>query len=55
MTDARPFPLNALKGAGALGRAIIRGRPYKSADDLVKKKIVRRTVYERIKDQVTVQ
>ena len=47
--------LNALKGAGALGRAIIRGRPYKSADDLVKKKVVRRTVYERIKDQVTVQ
>ncbi|MBM6578960.1 helix-hairpin-helix domain-containing protein [Microvirga sp. BT689] len=47
--------LNSLKGAGSLGRAIIRGRPYKSADDLVKKMVVRRTVYERIKDQVTVQ
>ncbi|MBJ6124362.1 ComEA family DNA-binding protein [Microvirga splendida] len=47
--------LNALKGAGALGRAIIRGRPYRSVDDLVKKKILRRTVFEKIKDQVTVQ
>lgn len=51
-----PFEqLNSLKGAGALGRAIIKGRPYKSVDDLVKKKVVRRTVYERIKDQITVQ
>jgi DNA uptake protein ComE-like DNA-binding protein len=47
--------LNSLKGAGSLGRAIVRGRPYRSADDLVKKQVVRRTVYERIKDQVTVQ
>jgi DNA uptake protein ComE-like DNA-binding protein len=47
--------LNALKGAGALGRAIIRGRPYRSVDDLVKKRVLRRTVYERIKGQVTVQ
>ncbi|MBD2747077.1 helix-hairpin-helix domain-containing protein [Microvirga sp. BT688] len=47
--------LNSLKGAGALGRAIIKGRPYKSVDDLVKKKVMRRTVFEKIKDQVKVQ
>lgn len=47
--------LNRLKGAGSLGRAIARGRPYRSVDDLVKKRVVRRTAFERIKDQVTVQ
>lgn len=47
--------LNNLKGAGSLGRAIVRGRPYKSVEDLVKKRVVRRTAYERIKEQVTVQ
>jgi DNA uptake protein ComE-like DNA-binding protein len=47
--------LNKLKGAGSLGRAIVRGRPYKSVVDLVKKRVVRRTAFERIKDQVTVQ
>jgi DNA uptake protein ComE-like DNA-binding protein len=51
-----PFEqLNSLKGAGALGRAIIKGRPYKSVDDLVKKKVLRRTAFERIRNQVTVQ
>ena len=47
--------LNSLKGAGALGRAIIKGRPYKSVDDLMRKKVLRRPVYERIKDQVSVR
>jgi len=47
--------LNSLKGAGALGRAIVKGRPYKSVDDLVRKKVLRRQVYEKIKDQVTVR
>jgi DNA uptake protein ComE-like DNA-binding protein len=47
--------LNNLKGAGSLGRAIVRGRPYKSVEDLVKKRVVRRTAYERIKDQVAVR
>jgi DNA uptake protein ComE-like DNA-binding protein len=47
--------LNSLKGAGALGRAIIKGRPYRSVDDLVKKKVVRRPVFEKIKDQIKVQ
>ncbi|EIM27865.1 ComEA family DNA-binding protein [Microvirga lotononidis] len=47
--------LNKLKGAGSLGRAIIRGRPYKSVEDLVNKRVVRRGTYERIKDQITVR
>jgi len=47
--------LNSLKGAGALGRAIIKHRPYKSVDDLVKKKVLRRPVFEKIKHQVKVQ
>ncbi len=47
--------LNRLRNVGALGRAIIKGRPYASAEDLVKRKVVRRAVYEKIKDQVTVR
>jgi DNA uptake protein ComE-like DNA-binding protein len=47
--------LNSLKGAGALGRAIIKGRPYRSVDDLMKKKVLRRSVFEKIKQQVKVQ
>lgn len=47
--------LNSLEGAGALGRAIIRHRPYRSVDDLMKKKVLRRSVFEKIKNQVKVQ
>jgi DNA uptake protein ComE-like DNA-binding protein len=47
--------LNNLKGAGSLGRAIVRGRPYKSVEDLVTKRVVRRTAFDRIKNQVAVR
>ena len=47
--------LNTLKGAGPVGRAIIKGRPYASTEELVTKKVLRRNVYEKIKDQVTVE
>jgi hypothetical protein len=47
--------LNSLKGAGALGRAIIKHRPYRSVDDLMRKKVLRRSVFEKIKAQVKVQ
>lgn len=45
--------LNSLPGGGPIGRAIIKGRPYASAEELVTKKVLRRSVYEKIKDQVT--
>lgn len=47
--------LNTLRNAGPLGRAIIKGRPYASVEDLVKRKVMRRSVYEKVKDQVTVR
>jgi DNA uptake protein ComE-like DNA-binding protein len=46
--------LNSLRGGGRIGRAIIRGRPYASSEDLLKKRVLNRSAYERIKDQVTV-
>jgi DNA uptake protein ComE-like DNA-binding protein len=45
--------LNALRGAGLIGRAIVRGRPYASAEDLVKKRVLNRSTYARIKNQIT--
>jgi DNA uptake protein ComE-like DNA-binding protein len=44
--------LNRLGGAGLIGKAIIRGRPYATPEDLLKKKVLSRAVYNRIKDQV---
>jgi DNA uptake protein ComE-like DNA-binding protein len=44
--------LNRLSGGGLIGRAIIRGRPYTSPEDLLKKEVLSRAVYNRIKDQV---
>ena len=37
---------------GWLGKAIVRGRPYRSVDDLVSKRIVKRTVFSRIKVRI---
>ncbi len=47
--------LNALKGGGAIGRAVIQHRPYASTDQLLSKRVLSRAVYQRIKDQVTVR
>lgn len=47
--------LNSLRGAGLIGKAIMRGRPYRSVDDLLKKRIVNRSLFARIKDQVKVR
>ena len=47
--------LNDLRGVGRIGRAIIRGRPYASLDDLVQKRVLRRSTYERVKHQITVR
>ena len=47
--------LNAIRGVGSVARAIIKKRPYASVEDLVKRKVLRRSVYEKLKDQVTVR
>lgn len=47
--------LNGLRGGGAIGRAIIQRRPYSSVDQLLSKRVLNRSTYQRIKDQVTVR
>ena len=47
--------LNSLKGGGMIGRAIIAGRPYHSSDELIKRRILSRDAYERIKSQINVR
>lgn len=45
--------LDALPGIGAArSKAIVAGRPYKGKDDLVAKKIIPQSVYDKIKDQI---
>lgn len=43
--------LNRL-GGGMIGRAIIQGRPYASPDDLVRKRVVSRATFNRIKSHL---
>jgi DNA uptake protein ComE-like DNA-binding protein len=52
LNSASVAQLNALEGGGPIGRAIVRGRPYKEPEDLVRKRVVSRATFERIKDQV---
>ncbi|GJE17712.1 hypothetical protein AIGOOFII_2428 [Methylobacterium marchantiae] len=47
--------LNGLKGGGMIGRAIIQRRPYTSVDQLLSKRVLSRSTYDRIKNQVTVR
>lgn len=45
--------LAALKGIGEVrAKAIVKGRPYKGKDELVQKKIVPKSVYNDIKEQI---
>jgi len=53
LNSASVEELNQL-GAGRVGRAIVRGRPYTSAEDLVRKRVLNRSRFARIKDQVRV-
>jgi len=55
LNTATAAQLNGLRGGGNIGRAIIQKRPYTSVDQLLSKRVLSRTTYERIKDQVTVQ
>ncbi len=53
LNSASAEELSQLKGIGeARSAAIVKGRPYKGKDDLVRKKIVPEGVYAGIKDQI---
>ncbi len=53
LNSASVQDLNNLRGGGMIGRAIVRGRPYKSVDDLVRKRVLTRSTFRRIADQVS--
>ena len=53
INSASEKDLATLKGIGDVrAAAIVKGRPYKGKDDLVKKKIIPKKVYDDIKDQI---
>lgn len=47
--------LNQIPGAGRIGRMIASHRPYRSVEDLLAKRVIRKSVYDRIKDQVAAE
>ena len=51
LNTASVADLNGL-GAGMIGRAIVAGRPYRDAEDLLSKRVLNRSTFARIKDQV---
>lgn len=53
INSASEKELATLAGIGeARAKAIVKGRPYKGKDDLVKKKIIPQKVYDDIKDRI---
>jgi DNA uptake protein and related DNA-binding proteins len=53
LNTATEQELSALPGIGDVrSKAIIKGRPYKGKDELVDRKILTQSVYDKIKDQV---
>lgn len=55
LNTASVADLNRLRGGGAIGRAIVAKRPYTAVEQLLSKRVLSRSVYEKIKDQVTVR
>lgn len=54
INSATLFELDSLPGIGPVtAQKIVDGRPYGSVDDLIKKKIVKSSVFEKIKDKIT--
>ena len=53
INTASEAELASLKGIGPVrAKAIVKGRPYKGKDDLVRRKIVPQNVYDDIREQV---
>ena len=53
LNTATEKQLSELAGIGdARAKAIVKGRPYKGKDELVERKIIPQSVYDKIKDQV---
>ena len=53
LNTATEQQLSELPGIGeSRSKAIIKGRPYKGKDELVERKILTQSVYNKIKDQV---
>jgi competence protein ComEA len=53
LNTASEHDLVKLPGIGdARAKAIIKGRPYKAKDELVERKIITASVYDKIKDRV---
>lgn len=53
INTATKAELDSLPGIGAArSEAIIKGRPYKSKDELVRRSIVPQNVYDTIKDRI---
>ena len=53
INSASESELATLKGIGDVrAKAIVKHRPYKGKDDLVRKKIIPQKVYDEIKDQI---
>lgn len=53
INSATEKELDALPGIGeARAKAIIKGRPYKGKDELVQKKIIPKSEYDKIKDKI---
>ncbi|GAC1516645.1 MAG: hypothetical protein NVS1B11_37930 [Terriglobales bacterium] len=46
--------LNTIVGGGMIGKAVFRGRPYQSTEDLVSKRILSRAKFEQIRMRVSV-
>lgn len=55
LNTASVAELDRIPGAGRIGRAIVRHRPYRSVEDLLRKHVLRQSVYDKIKNQVSVQ
>ncbi len=53
LNTASKEQLEALKGVGPVrAAAIVKGRPYKGKDELVRRKILPQSVYDEISDQL---